>query len=92
MDCNLPGSSVHGILQAEILVWVAFLSAGDFPNPGIKPSSPALQEDSSLPKPLGKEYPFLDGRRGSPKKQRSNERWISQERIDDCMIGGKARE
>ena len=25
MDCNLPGSSVHGILQARILEWVAIL-------------------------------------------------------------------
>ena len=24
MDCNLPSSSVHGILQARILEWVAF--------------------------------------------------------------------
>ena len=23
MDCNLPGSSVHGILSARILEWVA---------------------------------------------------------------------
>ena len=23
MDCNLPGSSVHGISQARILEWVA---------------------------------------------------------------------
>ena len=23
MDCSLPGSSVHGILQARILEWVA---------------------------------------------------------------------
>ena len=23
MNCNPPGSSVHGILQARILVWVA---------------------------------------------------------------------
>jgi len=23
MDCSLPGSSVHGILQARILDWVA---------------------------------------------------------------------
>ena len=23
MDCSLPGSSVHGILQAKILEWVA---------------------------------------------------------------------
>ena len=23
MDCSLPGSSVYGILQARVLVWVA---------------------------------------------------------------------
>ena len=23
MDCGLPGSSVHGILQARILEWIA---------------------------------------------------------------------
>ena len=27
MDCSLPGSSVFGILQAEILEWVAMLSS-----------------------------------------------------------------
>ena len=27
MDCSLPGSSVHGILQAGILEWVARLSS-----------------------------------------------------------------
>ena len=27
MDCNLPGSSVHGIFQARILEWVAMLSS-----------------------------------------------------------------
>ena len=26
MDCNSPGSSVHGVLQARILEWVAILS------------------------------------------------------------------
>ena len=25
MDCSFPGSSVHGILQARILEWIAFL-------------------------------------------------------------------
>ena len=25
MDCSLPGSSVHGILQARILEWIAIL-------------------------------------------------------------------
>ena len=27
MDCSPPGSSVHGILQARILVWVAISSS-----------------------------------------------------------------
>ena len=36
--CNLPGSSVCGILQARILEWFAFPSAGDLPYPGIEPT------------------------------------------------------
>ena len=31
MDCRLPGSSVHGILQARILKWVAIPFSGVFP-------------------------------------------------------------
>ena len=33
MDCSLPGSSIHGVLQAKILEWVACLSLlqGIFP-------------------------------------------------------------
>ena len=48
----LPGSSVHGILQARILKWVSF--PGDLPNPGIEPRSPALQADSLLSELPGK--------------------------------------
>ena len=47
MNCSPPGSSIHGVLQARILEWVAMPS--DLPNPGIKPVSPAvptLQADS----------------------------------------------
>ena len=43
MFCNLPGSFVHGIFQASILV--AISSSRDLPNSGIKPvslRSPAL--------------------------------------------------
>ena len=51
MDCSLSGFSVHGILQARILEWVALL-----PDSGIKLWFPALQVDflpSELPgKPL----------------------------------------
>ena len=39
MDYSLPGSSVHGILQARILEWVSMVSSGDLPNPGIEPES-----------------------------------------------------
>ena len=39
MDSSLPGSSVHGILQARILEWVTTSTPGDLPNPGIEPVS-----------------------------------------------------
>ena len=45
VDCSLPGSSVHGILQARILECVVFPPPGDLPNPEIEPASlpsPAL--------------------------------------------------
>ena len=37
MDCSLPGSSFHGILQARVLEWVSMPSSSDLPNPQIKP-------------------------------------------------------
>ena len=43
---SIVGSSVHGILQAKILEWVAIPSPGDLPHPEIEPVSPALQADS----------------------------------------------
>ena len=42
LDYSPPGSSVHEILQARILEWVAISSPGDLPDPGIQPGSPAL--------------------------------------------------
>ena len=45
-DCSQSGSSVHGILQTRILEWVVILPPGDLSDPGIKPRSPSLQEDS----------------------------------------------
>ena len=64
MDCSLPGSSVHGIFQARVLEWgaVAFsvcrLSCAAacrilVPQPGIKPTSPALQGRFSTTGPPG---------------------------------------
>ena len=43
MECSLPGFSIHGILQARILEWVAIPFPRDPPDPGIEPRSPALQ-------------------------------------------------
>ena len=34
MVCSPPGSSVHGILQARILEWVAIRFSRDLPHPG----------------------------------------------------------
>ena len=39
IDYSLPGSSVHGILQARILEWVSIPSSRRSANPGIKPIS-----------------------------------------------------
>ena len=38
IDCSLPGSSVHGILQARILEWVAVSSLRGLPDPRIEPA------------------------------------------------------
>ena len=57
MDCSPPGSSVHGILQARIVEWVAIpFSRGSSQGShlGIEPGSPTLQVDSLLSEPPGK--------------------------------------
>ena len=52
MDCSLSGSSVHGILQANILEWVAIpFSRGIFLRQGLNPG--LLQADSLLSEPSG---------------------------------------
>ena len=53
--CDPMDYTVHGILQARILEWVAFsFSRGDLPNPGIEPRSHALPADSLPAEPQGK--------------------------------------
>ena len=57
MDCSLPGSSVHGILQARILEWVGrerYPSPGYLSKPGIEHRPSALQADSLPTEPPGK--------------------------------------
>ena len=59
MDYSPPGSSVHGILQASILEWIAIPFSRGSPEPGIELTSPALQADSLPSKPPGKPYEGL---------------------------------
>ena len=54
VDCSPPGSSVHGILQAKILEWVAMPSSWKSSQLRIKSRSPALQADSLPSEPPGK--------------------------------------
>ena len=53
-SCDPLDYTVHGILQARILEWVAFPFSRGLPNPGIEPRSPALQVDSLPAEPQGK--------------------------------------
>ena len=53
--CDPMDYTVHRILQARMLEWVAFpFSRGDLPNPGIEPRYPTLQVDSLPAEPPGK--------------------------------------
>ena len=56
LDCSPPGSSVHWILQARILEWVAISFFRGLPDPGIEPPSPTLQEESLPTESLGKPH------------------------------------
>ena len=50
MDCSPPGSSVHGILQARILEWVAIpFSRGIFPTQGWNLGLLHFRQTSELP-------------------------------------------
>ena len=67
MDYSLPGSLVHGILQARMLEWLPCPLPGDLSYPGTELASPVtsvLQADSLPTEPLGK--PSING--GKKKK------------------------
>ena len=53
MDCSPSGSSVHGVLQAGILEWIAISSSRESSNQGLELRSPALQADSLPFEPAG---------------------------------------
>ena len=62
MNYSLPGSSVHGILQARILERLPFPPPGHLPKPGIKPTypvSPALAGGFFIIEPPEKRYVYM---------------------------------
>ena len=59
MDCSLPRSSVHGILQQEYWSGLPLSSPGDLPDPGMELGSPALQADAVPPGKLTEQGNFL---------------------------------
>ena len=46
MDCSPPGSSVHGVLQARLLEWVAISFSRGSSQPRDQTGSPTLQAES----------------------------------------------
>ena len=51
---SLPGSSIHGIIQAKYWRKLPCPPLGDLPNLGLEPRSPTLQVDSLPAEPQGK--------------------------------------
>ena len=58
VDFSLPGTSLHGILQARVLEWVAISFSRDLPDPGIEPGSPTSEADALTSEPPGKPHQF----------------------------------
>ena len=54
MDCSPPDSTVHGILEARILEWVAISCSRGSSDPGTEPRSPALAGGFFTTMPPGK--------------------------------------
>ena len=73
MDCGPPGSSVHGILQARILEWVAIPFSWDLPHLGIESKSlmspaPALTFFTTSAAPVRGKLKIEEGLESSPSK------------------------
>ena len=56
VDCSPPGFCVHGVSQARILRWFAFLLQGDLHDPEIEPTTPAFAGGFFTTKPPGKPH------------------------------------
>ena len=85
VDCSPPGSSVHGILQARILEWVAIPFSRRC-SLGIEPRSPALQVDSLPCEPPGKPLRSLVAIFPTMEKAQQGMIWIIS-MVNKCRMG-----
>ena len=67
MDCNLPGSSVHGISQARILEWVVIFFSKRSSRPRVNPFSLHWKADSLQSQPPGKLRSYVHGFKSWPR-------------------------
>ena len=58
MDCSLPDSSVHGLLQARILEWVAISFSRESSQPRDRTGVSCMQADALPSEPPGKSFFF----------------------------------
>ena len=61
MDGSLRGSSVHGILQARMLEWIAMPSSQGSSDPGIEPASPTSNALKTNSLPTEPQEKFING-------------------------------
>ena len=92
MDCSLPGSSVHGIIQARILEWVAIsFSRGDLTDSGIKPMSlvaPTFQAESLFLSHLESPTTIPDKQIYRYRKQINGCQWLGKGRMLKRLLMG----
>ena len=77
MDWSLPGSSVHGILQAKIVEWVAISSMGSS-WPRIEPNVSCIAGDSADSLPLSHQEACVRFREVKRRRQHSPQGWHSE--------------
>ena len=78
VDCSLPGSSVHGILHARILEWVAVPYDPAFPLLGTYPEELKTRTQASTCTPVFIATLFTVVKWWQPPKCPSAEEWINE--------------
>ena len=85
VDCSLPGSSLHGINQARILMWVAISFSRGSPNTGIEPGFPASQADSLLTELQGTFNEKETGTQNGQDVIETDDLWCIKKGLSHCI-------